>query len=381
MEAADGVRSYPNALNIFLTKRCNLDCRYCFVKKDSRNEKEISTLALKKAVNIFLTLPGSDKKIGITGGEPLLSFDKIKYLSSYIQKENTGDLKSSVTVTTNGTALTLNRFKFIKKNKVIIRVSVDGKKAIHDYNRPFRRKNNGSTYERIVANLNRIQRYKNGHNIGASLVFSPQTAGNLLENIKSLWKLGFNCIDFYPDLYAQWDKNKLDKLELTFRKFTDFYLSIFKDAKEKKDIFENSLLRTFISEEGLYKPILCQKIHLDWKGNFYCCDKVFSIPGLKRKSFIIGDVHKGIDNGLRIKLLEEKRKEIRNLTGKDCNSCKYLKYCFCAIGHYIYFSSNGLDFKQYFPQFCRLSQIYNSSFLEIKRKLLPNHLFSSIYRT
>jgi radical SAM protein with 4Fe4S-binding SPASM domain len=256
---------------------------------------------------------------------------------------------------------------------------MDGAKSIHDRNRPFKQKAEGSTYERIVANLNKLQSNKNGYHLGASLVFSPQTAGRLLENIKFLRSLGFDYIDFYPDLYSLWDKSGLDKLESIFKKFTDFYVGIFKDAGEKKDVFENSLLRAFIKGPGLYKPVNCQKIHLDWKGNFYCCDKVFSIPESKRRAFIIGDVNRGIDNDLRIRLLEKKRKELRDLTGKDCNSCQYLKYCFCAVGHYIYFSSKGLNFKEYFPQFCRLSEIYIRSFLGIKRRLRANRLFSGIY--
>ncbi|MCX5696224.1 MAG: SPASM domain-containing protein [Candidatus Omnitrophica bacterium] len=138
---------------------------------------------------------------------------------------------------------------------------------------------------------------------------------------------------------------------------------------------------TFIRGKGLYKPIRCQKIHLGWEGNFYCCDKVFSIAQPERKKFIIGDIHKGINNRLRLKLLAQKRKEIRELTGKDCNRCKYLRYCFCPVGHYIYFSSWGLDFKRYFPQFCRLSQIYIHTFLEIERKLHRNRLFTKIYGT
>ena len=106
---------------------------------------------------------------------------------------------------------------------------------------------------------------------------------------------------------------------------------------------------------------------------------MFSIPQSERKQFIIGNVDKGIDNHLRLKILEQKRKEIKNLTGKDCNSCRYLKYCFCPIGHYIYFTSCGLDFKEYFLQFCRISQIYIKAFLKIKKHLSKNLLFAQVY--
>jgi len=372
--------SYPNNLNIFLNKRCNLRCNYCFVNKNGSKNKEINIASLNKAIDIFLELPGRQKTISFSGGEPLLRFGKIRNLYQYMQHKNNGNAKLVVAVVTNGTFLSESHYNFFKENGIILKVSIDGNKSVHDYNRPFKLKKYGSSYERIIKNLKQFRGNKNEeYKIGASLVFSPVSVRRLLKNIKSLWKIGFGYIDFYPDLYAHWSEEELDEIELVLQEFKNFYLAIFENAKSENDIFENSLLHNFINEIQVYKPILCQKIHLDWKGNFYCCDKVFSLPEYKRKEFIIGDIDRGIDNRLRLRLLDQKRKEIRDLTGKDCNVCKYLKYCFCPIGHYIYFTSCTLDFKQYFPQFCRISQIYIKNFLEIKRYLKSNPLFTQIY--
>lgn len=178
--------------------------------------------------------------------------------------------------------------------------------------------------------------------------------------------MGFQYIDFYPQLYCQWSKKDLNLMAIKFKEFTDFYIYLLKNCKKNR-VFNNSLLQNFIEERVLYKPIICRNIFLDGKGNYYLCNKVFSLPQSKRKKFIIGDFKNGIDIQLRSKMLKQKRNEIRNLVGKDCRLCRYLKYCFCPIGDYIYFSSLDLDFKQYFPQFCRLSQIYINSFLEIKK--------------
>jgi len=370
--------TYPNALKIFLTKRCNLGCRYCFVNKDSPNDKELSVDSFKRGVELFLAFPGSKKIISFNGGEPFLRFGKMKRLYGYMQHRINGKVKLAVAVVSNGTLLNENRYQFLKKNGIILKVSIDGKKGVHDFNRPFKFEKYISSYDRIIGNLKRFHN-KDGYKINAQLVFTPFIIKNLSENIQSLWRQGFDYIDFYPDLYARWSKDELDRTEREFRKFVDFYISIFKNAKDIKDIFENSLLHTFVKELELYKPVICQKVHLDRNGYFYCCDKVFSLPESERKEFIIGDIHKGIDNRLRLRLLEQKRKEIRNLTGNDCRTCKYLKFCFCPVGHYIYFSSYGLDFKKYFPQFCRLSQIYIQSFLEIKRYLQPRPLFAKVY--
>lgn len=373
------LKSYPYALNIFLTRQCNLECQYCFVNKDSQNKRELDTLSLKKAIDLFLEFPGNCKTISFNGGEPLLRFGKVRKICRYMQHKNNGKVKLIIAVMSNGTLLTRARYNFLEKNKIILKVSIDGKRTIHDLNRPFQQKRLGSSYDRIMSNLKNTHHAKDSeYKLNAQLVFRSSRVENLLENIESLWRAGFGYIDFYPDLYASWSNESLWKLEAEFKKFTNFYLSIFENNKSK-DIFENSLLHTFIKETELFKPIHCGKIHLDWNGNFYCCDKVFSLPEAERERFLIGNVKSGINNRLRLNLLEERRKKIQKLTGKDCSICKYLKYCFCPVGHYIYFSSQGLDFKEYFPQFCRISQIYIRNFLEIKSNLKGHPSFIKIY--
>lgn len=373
--------NYPNALNIFLTNRCNLNCQYCFVNKEG-GKKELNIDFFKKGIDLFWRFPGKYKTISFNGGEPLLRFGKIKGLYEYIWRKNEKQrIKIVTAVMSNGTLLTKSRYRFLEDNKIILKISIDGTKESHDFNRPFKLRKYGSSYERILDNLKQCRNGRDRkYKICASLVFTPGAIRGLVKNIKFLWsEAGFDYIDFYPDLYAQWQGKELERLENEFQKFTAFYINIFKKYNKKQDIFENSLLHTFVKEIDIYKPVHCRKIHLDSQGKFYCCDKVFSLPYPERKKFLIGSTEQGIDNRLRIRLLEQKRKEIRSLTGKDCSVCKYMKYCFCPIGHFIYFSFAGLDFKQYFPQFCRVSQAYIRSFSEIKNRLIPNPLFAKIY--
>lgn len=371
----------PSTLNIFLTDHCNLQCRYCFVNKHSPTDKEPGPGIFNKAIGSFLRFPGENKTIAFTGGEPFLRFEKIKKLYRYAQRNKRIKTNLTSTIASNGTLLTKSSYRFLKENGIMLKLSMDGKKKIHDYNRPFKLKKYASSYDRMISGLekyyssDKAKRFK----IRAQLTFTPAAVNNLVENIKFICRMGFRYIDFYPTLYTQWSEKELEAAEVQFRKFTDFYISLFTDNKFKNKIFENSILHSFIKETELYRPILCRKIHLDWKGNFYLCDKAFSLQKRQQDKFIIGDSNKGIDNRLRLRLLAQKRKEIRDLTGKDCNTCKYLKYCFCPVGHYIYFSAQGLDFKRYFPGFCRISQIYIRNFLRIKRNLTGNSLFTKIY--
>lgn len=369
--------NYPNTLNIFLTEECNLRCRYCFINREGSSNKELNLEALKKGINHFIEFPDNNKAINFNGGEPLLRFGKLKTIYAYARKACGKDTRLVCAVVNNGTLLNEKHYDFLRNNGILLQVSIDGMKKIHDYNRPFKRKDRGSSFKKIVNNIKKLK--KTADKKCCNLVFTPREIGSLLGNIKFLWKTGFDYIDFNPELYARWSETELDRLETVFKEFTEFYLGIFRSEGSKKNVFANFQLKNFVNESELFRPTLCRKVNLGMDGNFYSCNKVFSLPESARKEFVIGDINRGIDNQARLRILDRKRKEITRITGKDCGSCKYLKYCFCPVGHYIYFSSKGLDFKKYFPQFCRISQIYIRNFLEIKKQLMPHPLFAKTY--
>jgi radical SAM protein with 4Fe4S-binding SPASM domain len=213
------------------------------------------------------------------------------------------------------------------------------------------------------------------------LVFTPENLDFLLENIKFLQKIGFRWIEFYPEMYTLWTKEKLIRMKEIFKKFRNYYISLF--LKNKKElIFKNSLLDSIVNKDEVVGTIniKCQKIHLAPDGNFYFCDKVFSLPENERKKYIIGNVLEGIDNEKRLFLIENFRKKIIKLLGKKCNKCPAKEYCFCPIGHYIYFSFKKLNLKRYFLSFCSVAKIYFDTFWKIKERLIYNPLFANIYK-
>ena len=59
--------------NIMITKRCNLNCGYCFANEfvNSDNSTDIDIDGFKKILDFILS-DGSEKRIGLIGGEPTL---------------------------------------------------------------------------------------------------------------------------------------------------------------------------------------------------------------------------------------------------------------------------------------------------------------------
>ncbi|MBQ8887741.1 MAG: radical SAM protein [Candidatus Gastranaerophilales bacterium] len=72
--------------NIFLTKKCNLKCPYCFANEFvNKNQEEFSIENLIKVIN-FITKDGTSR-IGLIGGEPTL-YSKFRELIKILDKNN-----------------------------------------------------------------------------------------------------------------------------------------------------------------------------------------------------------------------------------------------------------------------------------------------------
>lgn len=117
-------------LRILLADVCNLNCEYCKVMSNLKPnpQKASDNASINKAVKLFFS--GSEKNeekaIHITGGEPLLFWDKVKYLVYVINKNKRRGEKLMVVIGTNGLLLNDEKIDFIKKNNIKIIISLDG---------------------------------------------------------------------------------------------------------------------------------------------------------------------------------------------------------------------------------------------------------------
>lgn len=349
---------YPETLKIFLTKKCNFKCSYCFVSKNEP-EKEISLERICKAVKWFLSLPGNFKKIDISGGEPLLKARAVKEIFNFAIR-NKKNRELCLSLTTNGTRLDKDLINFIKKNNVDVCISLDGTKRFHDKNRKFKNSSYKSTHQVILKTIQLLQ--NKGISPKVSLVFTPANYKSLLTNLNFLKKLKFKCIDYYPLLYFPWEKEQIKKLQSIFRNFNKTYIT--------NNNSHNSFLTKIKKSNNTENNIKCDLLILGWDGKFYLCDKVFSLTKKERESFIIGDINNGVNFKKRSIFFREIKNKLKLFTINKCDKCKFSKYCFCPIGHYIYFSKNCLDLISHFESFCEISKLYLRNFINMKTSLM-----------
>lgn len=170
--------NYVNQLILEVTKRCNLNCRYCVysgIYEQSRlhENTDMNWEMAKTGLDFMIQHGGKDPDdhmtkrsrerkeietdftISFYGGEPLLNFELIRECINYSQL-NAPEKKIGYAITTNGTLLSDDIIEYFIKNGVTITISFDGPKHIHDRFRIF---NNGEgTHDDVFDAINRINR-------------------------------------------------------------------------------------------------------------------------------------------------------------------------------------------------------------------------------
>lgn len=211
------MRSNTHTAILCLTHKCNLNCVYCFEKKDGNHELSLDTArkCVDKIVQEHCIKLKNALNINFFGGEPLLKFALIKDIYDYIQsKYPTCDV--TFFASTNGTLLT-NEMKLwfsARKDKFCLGLSLDGDKDSQDYNR-------SNSFDKIDINFF-AETWPNQH---FKLTISEYSIKNYAHDVKFIhsFGVGINGGDVCVGEYS-WD-NKL--LYYTFAKqlleLVDFY--------------------------------------------------------------------------------------------------------------------------------------------------------------
>lgn len=150
----DKIMSIPQGIcfgHFILTNSCNIGCRYCYISGKmsmrDRNCRKMSLETAMKSAVIFSEGASISRKdrgfqVFFSGGEPLLNFEAIKVIAYMIRKEEKhnkfGKEPVRFLLTTNGTLITKEMARFISKNNIVTRISIDGFESIHNKGRCYR---------------------------------------------------------------------------------------------------------------------------------------------------------------------------------------------------------------------------------------------------
>lgn len=237
-EAFKGVNIKVMVLH--MTDFCNLKCKYCFIEGgmcDNYKRMIMSKETVKASIDKFIQIQNlsNNERCSIVfyGGEPLSNFETVKYALKYIdEKQEKLNFVIDKVIITNGTLINDNIAKELAEHNVLISLSLDGIKEVHDYNR-IDYSNQGS-FDKVINGLKILRNYNIEPSISCvmsqiSIDHIDETLQFILGDLK-IKGIGFNHVSIIPNLnyYNPEYENKYAKAlikvqEIIQQKYPDVY--------------------------------------------------------------------------------------------------------------------------------------------------------------
>lgn len=145
------------SLTIMPTLDCNLACKYCFEEANRKTGKMKPAVIkkLKEFIKEQYENPMEYIDLEWFGGEPLLGFDIIEDITTFIKAEG---IPFDAGIITNGVLLDDKKIEKLADLHINhLQITLDGPKAIHDTKRIFR--NGKGSYDIILENLEKLYQY------------------------------------------------------------------------------------------------------------------------------------------------------------------------------------------------------------------------------
>ena len=149
---------------------CNMNCSYCFYTDEIQNREIACTGMMSKDTMHKLVDQAFDYAdfvctFAFQGGEPTLAgLEFFEVFSSYVNNHpNPKHLNVHYAFQTNGLLIDAAWAEWFAKNQVLVGISLDGPKSIHDR---YRKDHQGNgTFDRVMAAIDLLKQYKVDYNI------------------------------------------------------------------------------------------------------------------------------------------------------------------------------------------------------------------------
>ncbi|MDD6213494.1 MAG: thioether cross-link-forming SCIFF peptide maturase [Clostridiales bacterium] len=188
------------ALCLHIAHDCNLACRYCFAEEGEYHGRRalMSFEVGKKALDFLISHSGNRRNLEVDffGGEPTMNFEVVKQLVAYgREQEKIHDKNFRFTLTTNGVLLNEKIMEFCNKEMANVVLSIDGRKEVNDFMRPFR--NGAGSYDLIIPKFRKFAESRNQDKYYVRGTFTHYNT-DFANDVLHLADLGFKQISVEP---------------------------------------------------------------------------------------------------------------------------------------------------------------------------------------
>lgn len=338
------LKEFTSLHMIVTSLRCDYSCSYCQVSRQgitSEIEKyDMSFETADNTLEMIFQSPSKGIKIEFQGGESLLNFKVIKYITekALLRARDEGRAIDFV-IATNLSMMDDEILSFCKIYGVYISTSLDGPKVLHDRNRPKPEKDG---YDLTIKGIKKCQEVLGIQNVTALMT----TTGRSL-------KYGKEIVDEYvsqqlPAIFIRplspygfaITKNQISQYNtdewLEFYKSTlDYILEINKAGYNLIEQYTSLVLTKIFSPKDLgYVDLqspsgaMIGGIIYDYDGSVHASDEARMQAAMGKNRFKLGDINKDsyVDIISNSFMLESLEKSIA-ISSPMCTTCAFLPYC------------------------------------------------------
>ena len=324
------------ALCLHIAHDCNLACKYCFAEEGEYHGRRalMSFEVGKKALDFLIANSGNriNLEVDFFGGEPLMNWQVVKDLVKYgREQEKLHNKKFRFTLTTNGVLLNDEVMEFCNKEMGNVVLSVDGRKEVHDYMRPFRK--GAGSYDLIMP---KFEKFAESRNQDKYYVRGTFTHHNLdfSQDVLHLADLGFKQISVEPVVAADTEEYAIREEDIPqiLEQYDILAKEMIKREKEGKGFNFFHFMIDLTGGPCVYKRLSgcgsgTEYLAVTPWGDFYPCHQFVG-----EEQYLMGNVDEGITKPEIVKDFGR----CNVYTKPDCKDCFARFYCSggCAANGY-----------------------------------------------
>ncbi|MEE0693905.1 MAG: thioether cross-link-forming SCIFF peptide maturase [Lachnospiraceae bacterium] len=329
-------KTVVKALCLHIAHDCNLACRYCFAEEGEYHGRRalMSYEVGKKALDFLIANSGSRRNLEVDffGGEPLMNWQVVKDLVKYgREQEKLHDKNFRFTLTTNGVLLNDEIMEFCNKEMANVVLSIDGRKEVHDFMRPFRK--GAGSYDLVMPKFKKFAESRNQQKYYVRGTFTQYNL-DFSKDVLHFADEGFEQISVEPVVAPETEAYAIKKEDIPqiLEEYDKLAAEMVKREKEGRGFTFFHYMLDLSGGPCVYKRLSgcgsgTEYLAVTPWGDLYPCHQFVGI-----EKYLMGNVDEGIT---RPEIIDE-FKCCNVYTKEKCKNCFAKFYCSggCAANSY-----------------------------------------------
>ncbi len=330
-------------LHIFVvTLRCEHTCRYCQVSRQSaaKSEFDMTEETARRALELAFRSPSPQLKIEFQGGEPLLNFPLVRWITAEARRMNSEHGKDlGFVIATNLALLDEEILSFCAEGGVYLSTSIDGPQDLHNGNR---RRPGQDSWQQAAAGIRRVQDRLGTGRVSALMTTTEASLDRAAEIIDTYAELGLRGVFLRPISPYGFALRGRGGANYDVTRWLEFYaagldkiIELNRQGVPMVEIYASIIAKKMLTSTDpgyvdLTSPagIGIGALVYNYDGDIYASDEGRMLAEMGDRTFRLGNVHDSsyaeimLSDGLLRPLMDSV-----TLSAPMCATCAFEPYC------------------------------------------------------